>query len=292
MTEVEFTVKEIYVETVRVEARHRRDLGDIGPLAESIAQIGLIHPITVTAAGYLIAGQRRLEAHRKLGRDRIPARVITDITGAVERLRIERDENTARKPMTPEELVSLGRALEELERPGARERQQRAGRENGRGIASDQENGTYSRGAETREVVAAAIGMSPTSYQRARAVVAAATDPAATPEDRAVAGQALAEMNETGLITPAYEKIRGRRPAQTGAKPKTAGIVGPAAQRRAIGNAVNTLSGITHALKQIEAIHPDITDAEAAQWVDGLAEARQVIAALTRKLKERTNVEA
>ena len=49
-------------------------------------------------------------------------RIITDLFSAAALLRVERDENTCRKDMTPEELVSLGRALEAVERPKARER--------------------------------------------------------------------------------------------------------------------------------------------------------------------------
>lgn len=47
--------------------RYRKDLGDLRPLADSIAEVGLLHPIVVTAEGLLIAGQRRLEACRLLG---------------------------------------------------------------------------------------------------------------------------------------------------------------------------------------------------------------------------------
>lgn len=206
-------MKEIYVETVRVDGRHRRDLGDLTDLVRSIEQVGLMHPITVTASGYLIAGQRRLEAFRKLGRDRIQARVITDLTGAVERLEMERDENTARKAMVPEELVSLGKALEALERPKARERRDGQLRQNRSGQLTGTE--TDRPTGETTDIVANAIGMSPTTYKRARAVVDAAGDPEASAEDRERAAAALAEMNETGKVIGPYEKVMGIRPADS-----------------------------------------------------------------------------
>jgi hypothetical protein len=46
------------IEHIVVGNRHRRELGDIGRLAASIAAIGLLHPIVVTPDGTLIAGQR------------------------------------------------------------------------------------------------------------------------------------------------------------------------------------------------------------------------------------------
>lgn len=41
---------------IMVGERHRRDLGDIEALAQSIAAIGLLHPITIDANGNLLAG--------------------------------------------------------------------------------------------------------------------------------------------------------------------------------------------------------------------------------------------
>jgi ParB-like chromosome segregation protein Spo0J len=45
---------------IKVGKRHRRDLGDIAALAESIKAVGLLHPIVVQPDGKLIAGARRL----------------------------------------------------------------------------------------------------------------------------------------------------------------------------------------------------------------------------------------
>ena len=53
--------------SIKVKARYRKDLGDIDSLAQSINEIGLLHPVVITADGRLIAGQRRLEACKSLG---------------------------------------------------------------------------------------------------------------------------------------------------------------------------------------------------------------------------------
>jgi ParB-like chromosome segregation protein Spo0J len=46
-------------------------------LADSIREVGLLNPITVTSDRVLVAGLHRIEAHRLLGRDTIPAHVMT-----------------------------------------------------------------------------------------------------------------------------------------------------------------------------------------------------------------------
>jgi ParB-like nuclease domain len=61
---------------IRVGERARRDLGDVASLAESIEQLGLLNPVVVTPDGELIAGERRVEAFRLLGRSEIPACVL------------------------------------------------------------------------------------------------------------------------------------------------------------------------------------------------------------------------
>jgi ParB-like nuclease domain len=63
------------VDKIRVGKRHRLDLGDIAGLAESIEDIGLLHPITVDEQGRLLAGARRLAACKRLGWKDIPVNV-------------------------------------------------------------------------------------------------------------------------------------------------------------------------------------------------------------------------
>ena len=50
------------IDGINVGFRYRKDLGDLRTLADSIGEVGLLHPIVVTSEGLLIAGQRRLEA--------------------------------------------------------------------------------------------------------------------------------------------------------------------------------------------------------------------------------------
>src|SRR5690348_10786361 len=107
---------------IRVGQRHRRDMGDIAGLAASINEDGLLHPVVVTPNGTLIAGQRRIEAYRFLGRSEIPATVL-DLEQIV---RGEYAENFFRKAFTPSEMADITDELEPIERQAAKERQQEA----------------------------------------------------------------------------------------------------------------------------------------------------------------------
>jgi ParB family chromosome partitioning protein len=106
------------VADIQVGNRHRREMGDIVALAENIADIGLLHPVVVTPAGQLIAGERRLRAYQHLGRERIPATVL-DLDQIV---RGEIAENFARKAFTPSEYADIADALLPIEEAQAKER--------------------------------------------------------------------------------------------------------------------------------------------------------------------------
>jgi len=199
------------IDAIVVGKRHRKDLGDITSLAESIKERGLLQPIGVSLDGRLLFGERRLAACRLAGLAEVPVRIITDLFSAAALLRVERDENTCRKDMTPEELVSLGRALEAEERPKAKARQERLGRTHGDPFSSRDEKGTppkRDRSGWTSEVVGGALNMSGPTYLRAKAVVDAAEDEDAPASVREAAKEALAEMNATGKVLPAYNKVR------------------------------------------------------------------------------------
>lgn len=85
-----------------VGERRRKKLGSIGGLSKSIEEHGLIHPILIDGAGHLVAGSRRLEACKKLGWSKIPARRVDRLSD--EELRaIELDENVERLDLTAAE---------------------------------------------------------------------------------------------------------------------------------------------------------------------------------------------
>lgn len=63
----------IAISDIKVGKRIREDMGDIQSLAESIEDLGLLHPIVVTPEGLLLTGERRLRAAKLLGWTEIPA---------------------------------------------------------------------------------------------------------------------------------------------------------------------------------------------------------------------------
>jgi ParB family transcriptional regulator, chromosome partitioning protein len=279
------------IDEVRVVGRHRKNLGDIGALAKSISEIGMINPITVTKDGVLIAGERRLAACRMLGWLLVPALVAEDLDTAVKRLQAERDENTERKPMTPEELVAVGEQLEELERPRAARRmaatQYGSVHVNGADATSTsgEKTPTERRVRETRNFVGGALGWSGTTYERAKSVVETARDQTAPPKIRDLARAALQEMNATGNIHGPFERLRQARSAEKTAVLKMPPLQRAAQQRKALTSAVQVLSGLAQGLTLIDPIHPMITKDEAAQWVGGLSDSRRVLESVIKRLR-------
>lgn len=78
MSEVNLSVM---IDDVMVnDGRREVNVATVKKLAQSIEQIGLRHPITVKRKGekyLLVAGRHRLEACKKLGREHIPASIVT-----------------------------------------------------------------------------------------------------------------------------------------------------------------------------------------------------------------------
>lgn len=208
----------VLIESVRVEGRHRKDLGDLVSLQRSIREIGyLLHPIVITRDSRLVAGQRRLEACRRLHWVEIPARFVDTLDDAALLLRAELEENTERKEMLPSELASLGETLYALEAEAAKERQRAAGRDHGRGIACGDETTSYFRGGppgaernKTRSVVGEALGMSSKTYGELRYVYTATKNPDLPADLRSLAAEELARIDATGSVAPSAARLRAR----------------------------------------------------------------------------------
>lgn len=99
------------IEISKIKIGNRRALGDVTELAESIKEIGLLNPITVTKDYTLIAGHHRLKAFEALGIDLIPIRIV-DCTALQAEL-AEIDENLIRNNGTElEQCMSLARRKE------------------------------------------------------------------------------------------------------------------------------------------------------------------------------------
>lgn len=199
-------IAEVRPSSVIVKDRHRTDLGDIGALAASIKEIGLMHPIvcrSVAGKLHLVAGERRLEACKRLGWNIVPVVLVDSIDTAAKALTAERDENQCRKEMTPLELKSLTDALLEIEREAAKERQ----REHG-GTApgkpadtSDHVVRSVPGGNRAKDAAAKAAGWSRSQYERVERVEKAVDAEDLPPLVQQAAANALEKL-ETGEMTP------------------------------------------------------------------------------------------
>lgn len=103
--------------------RLRRELGDINSLAQSIEDVGLLHPIVIRPNNRLIAGLRRLKACKDvLGWTKIPVTIVRGLQEAEKVLRAQQMENTCRKDLLPSEMVDRVDDLIEMESSKAMKR--------------------------------------------------------------------------------------------------------------------------------------------------------------------------
>ena len=130
------------LQRIRVGRRFRKALGDLRALAESIEDVGLLHPVVVTPQGRLIAGRRRLEAVKLLGWRTVPVHVV-DLENVIEG---ELAENVHRKDFLPSELWAVAKKVREVVRTPA-----------GRPPAEIPEN--YRHKGDTRDKAAAYFGV-------------------------------------------------------------------------------------------------------------------------------------
>lgn len=100
---------DIDISAIKIGDRLRKDVGNISELAASIDEIGLLHPIVINEKDELVAGYRRIQAYKCLGRNSIPyTRINID-----DLRRGEYDENVVKEAFTISELVAIKRAVKE-----------------------------------------------------------------------------------------------------------------------------------------------------------------------------------
>ena len=273
----------VKISEIRIEARYRYDMGDIAGLAASMADVGQLQPVVITPDGLLVAGERRLAAARSLGWEDIKVHIITGFSDAADLLRAERDENTCRKEMTMSELVAIGKRLEELERPKAAARS--GARTDLTSVAGETEvREPYRR---VTEVVGEALGISRAQYERAREVVTATSDP--DPVVAEVAKEAARQMDATGRVRPAFEKVRAAK--APGQKPPKPPMYGGNRKRhlQVIESIAASLSGLAIVADEITELDRTVTCEEATRLSGDLSKSLAALRRLNNLLsKENT----
>lgn len=102
-------LKELKIADIKVGHRHRKDMGDLTSLADSIRQDGFLQPIGVTEKLELVFGERRLRAHRDILKKKTILARIVDVPSIIAG---EYAENEIRKDFTPSERVAIAKAIE------------------------------------------------------------------------------------------------------------------------------------------------------------------------------------
>jgi len=190
------------VDSIRIGVRHRKELGDLSDLTDSIRKVGLLQPITVSPDGVLICGLRRLRAVQELGWKQISVWVRSGISTELERLLAEQHENEVRKPYTPMEAAQLYAELKSYYAEDAARRKQGA-QFGGAGKFPGP------RG-DARAQAAAAIPGAPSykTLERVLEMQEAAADMRLEPALRELAARELAGVDEDGKIDPHYQTVR------------------------------------------------------------------------------------
>ena len=166
------------ISSIIVESRQERPLNLDGLIA-SIQDVGLLHPIVVGADGRLKVGYRRLKAYERMGRATIPAHVTDNLDDVYAALKAERDENIQREDLPMSLLVERAAELDAEERRLAAERR-RATQLQGRDERGEPIFGSgklpepKEDAGDSRDRVAEAFGISGSTYEKAKKVVAAA----------------------------------------------------------------------------------------------------------------------
>lgn len=236
---------------IQIGERHRRDMGDIKELADSIDTVGLIHPVVVTPDNKLLAGGRRIAAVKSLGWESIPVTVIHTLGDATDALLAERDENTCRKDFTPTEAAAIRAAVAEAIKPLAEERE-KAG-------VKTEPCGNFPQGHKTRDVAAKGTGYSGKTLDKVDKTAALAADPEQPQEVRAAAQEALDEMDATGKVDKAFKKalaaVKKQPPteAQLAAHHETQKLV---AEQETLNRWSRAVDSLTNALSYAKSFTP------------------------------------
>jgi len=188
------------ISDIKISNRHRKTLGDIRALMDSMKDVGLLHAVVLDSDNKLIAGERRVAAAKMLGWGDIDAHVVTGLDEIAKHLRAERDENTCREPFTPIEAALMADDLAPYEKKAAKERQEesRANRGENFTARSDESKG------RSADKVAEAVGMSRPTLDKAKAVMKAAK------ADPANYGDLPEKMDTTRKVDPVHREMLER----------------------------------------------------------------------------------
>ena len=104
---------EVKIDDMIIKKRIRKNIGDLQPLMDSMSRFGQLNSIVLNSKMQLIAGNRRLEAAKRLGWKYINA-IILDVNNKADILEMEIEENIQRKDFTADEISDAYKKLSRL----------------------------------------------------------------------------------------------------------------------------------------------------------------------------------
>lgn len=145
---------EVVLDAITVGVRYRQQVGSVDKLAESIARLGMLQPITITPDRVLVCGWRRLEAVRSLGWTSIRAWVRPGLSDDAVRVLAEHDENFLREAYTKTEQARLYQEFKAIlsEEAAARRAAHQFGTVPDAGLVAKGADGTFGDGDEADEL--------------------------------------------------------------------------------------------------------------------------------------------
>jgi len=103
------------VSEVKVGHRFREVFEGMEELKASIKKYGIIEPIVIDETNTLIAGERRLRAHKELGLEEIEVRYMNDLDTLTKK-QIELEENIQRQAFTWQEEVAAKEQIHKIKK--------------------------------------------------------------------------------------------------------------------------------------------------------------------------------
>jgi hypothetical protein len=203
-----------------VRDRAREDVGDLTSLKASLSAVGQLQPIAAEPDGTLLFGERRLQAMRELGETEIAVSVIADLSD-LQRLLVERDENTERKEMSPAEKTRMFDRIEAVKKRLTPKGPRPGVSENFSSTPPGSEKG------KSRDKAARAAGISHASAAKVREVRETAKDESQPPEVREEAQRQYEELKQPGAKVDRAHKAVKQAKAKAERKSTLATGLGP-----------------------------------------------------------------
>jgi len=196
------------ISNVTVRDRTRDDVGDLADLKASLTAVGQLQPIAADPDGTLLFGERRLRAALELGWTEIAVSVIANLSD-LDRLVVERDENTCRKDMSWAERTALFDRIEAFRKrltPQGTRTDLESVAEN---LGKVSPSSSKSRNPRSRDYAATGAHISTASAAKVREVRETAADPSEPDEVREEAQRQYDALKQPGAkVDPAHKAVK------------------------------------------------------------------------------------